>query len=187
MAGDSKTLGQQYKGLTVTLEGSPTGEAITTSKFSYNSLLMVEYIAEVKIGILDSEPRHYINKMEYNPDTTLNRITTAQNILSTGASQVSVQILSPLEAKIIVSLDGNFLSVNEGDWFYINTPSNNKRVNVIGTNPNNLQEIIVQNMGFISETSTPITENIVNITLEHSLTKDYSRRIWDLRTRYFYS
>jgi len=174
-----------HKGQKQVVEGSAVGEYYVISKFAYNCLQLVEYMGESKIGISDHVSRHYIQKCEYDCVGNLERILIATNKSTVDSDNIDLIPINDTQTKIILNT-GDFNESNIDDSVNLKTGTQE----LIGTiykkiSSNEIivghgEKIINQDLG-VSISKTDLT-----VTFKHDSTKDYTKRKWSNRERYFY-
>jgi len=71
------TYGKSHEGQQQIIEGSITGSVYNNLKLAYNATFQVQYIGESPFATLDSENKHFIQKIEYDSVLNATRILLA--------------------------------------------------------------------------------------------------------------
>jgi len=174
-----------HKGQKQVVEGSAVGEFYVVPKFAYNCYQQVEYMGEAKVSVSDHVSRHFIQKLEYDCVGNVERILIATNKSTVDSNNVDVTPIIDTQVKITLN-NGDFDEVNKGDALYLKTSLNN----IMGS----VYKIISSSQVIIEhsqETYTPelavdIDKKDLTVTFKNDKTKDYTKRKWSNRERYFY-
>jgi hypothetical protein len=137
------TYGKSHEGQQQIVEGSITGSVYNNLKLAYNATLQVEYIAESPFATLDSENRHFIQKIEYDSVLNATRI-----LLATSAFE------NPEIRDISISAP----YIVDGDTF----------VNLVA-NVGSFQELEPTDSGGTGINGAKLEEELTNITINTSL------------------
>ena len=178
-----------YKGAGVVVEGSNSGDHPFITKLAYNCSALVEYIGECKYGVLDVQPKHYIEKITYNCTLNPDRILISQNQINANATEVSITTDALYVYINLTSGNGDFLDVHTDDSIYLKTPT--QEINnhpVIKVSETQLQiRKDASLVSIVDEPNAVITVWDMLLTLKHKDTKDFDTRRWSARERYIYS
>ena len=157
--------GKEFKGQTLTLDGSRSGASIPITRLAYDSAFNLEYIGESGFGLAESDNKWYIEKLSYDSAFNLNSINVALNKRVLG--EVGVSIPSTIT---FTMPDGiSIFDLNVGDKL------NNSVITSISARD------------FTLSAALSVTDaNEIIVTLEHYTTKDFSKRAWTLRNFYIY-
>jgi hypothetical protein len=181
-----------YEGQPVTQEGSLCGDFPYITKMAYNSAMAVEYIGECKFGRADADRNHYIQKLEYDAALNVTRILIAQNLIYADATQATITVSS---SDVIVQLDpsginGDFEEVRTDDALFLTTPTQAiLNVPVIKIDKYTLRlrkSADAPNLATLVNEIAVINKIDCYCQLNHADAKPFSKRRWDLRTRYSY-
>lgn len=176
---------QQHKGQSFVLEGNMVGEQIANSKLSYDAMGNLEYIGVCKVGVIDSDTRHFISKLIFDAMGNLTRELFAINQRYTGATNVTVDLTNP-EAEIIL-IAGDVNEIQKGDKIYINTLLNPETWLTVQrkTSSNSVVINMIESAGLTAEVGAAVTPTDVRVELTDK-NKPFERRRWDLRALYIY-
>lgn len=178
---------KQHKGQLQVVEGSPTGEFHVIPKFAYDIYFNLEYLAEAKIGKSDHVNAHYIQKFVYDASCNMTRILIATNLTNCDCTDVSIDVINGITIKISTTT-GDFVEVNEGDSFNLTTPTQ-KIVGLVAKREDDTTVVVTlseEDLTLVDETDTSIAVTDLTVKLNHKNTKEYDKRRWDHRERYFY-
>jgi len=189
-----------YKGQKQIVEGSAIGDFHVIPKFSYNSLQLIEYIGEAKVGLPDTANAHYIQKFIYDAVGNLKRVMIAVNLATAGCTEVSVIPINSHNVRLIAH-NGDFTDAEhpkEGGGklkadkdltlIRLNTGTQQIEGRVIEINDEATEVVIRRNVDtptITTENNTIIEENKLILTL-NSTNKPYEKRRWVNRKRYIY-
>jgi hypothetical protein len=175
-----------YKGQAVAVEGSVTGDFFTDVKLDYQGGFNLIYLGECKTPTEDSYNRHFIQQFVYT-NNLLTSVPTASNKTTLGCTSFNMDIVNNKIISITLN-NGDFTEINIGDNFILV----NSNFNIIGTilkinSPTNAMVTVITDTSLLTPVSN-VTINATDLTchLEHSTTKDWTKRRWDHRTRYIY-
>ena len=157
--------GKEFKGQTLTIDGSRSGASVPITRLAYDSAFNLEYIGESGFGISESDNRWYIEKLAYD---------SAFNLISIDVS-LNRRLLG--EVGDTISEMDNIVSVGDILIFDINVGD---RLNASTITEINGSDITVSEPLGVTDASE------VTVTLEHYTTKDFSKRAWVLRNFYIY-
>jgi hypothetical protein len=176
-----------HKGQTQTFEGNQLGEPISNTKLAYDAAFNVEYIGECKVGVKDEERRHYIEKFEYDSSFNLSIIKVAQNTLIGNSTNISINTSFNSSHIRIILNNGDCSEINIGDNFSVVTNNQAIRGNIVKVISNTEFWLLKSdNTSAIEELDVTILPESILYHLQHDNTKDYTKRRWDIRTRYIY-
>lgn len=175
-----------HKGQKQVVEGSAVGEFYVVPKFAYNCLQQIEYIGEAKVGVEDHTNRHFIQKMIYDCVGNLLRIVTAIN--RANANSDNINLVPELEGVVRIQLNnGDFTEASEKDAIHLKTSTQELMGEIVKKNSDT--EVLVKVDGqtvYVLESNASINKNDLVITFKNENTKDYTKRKWTNRERYFY-
>lgn len=175
-----------HKGQKQVVEGSAVGDYHVIPKFAYNSLQQVEYMGEAKIGVPDHVNRHYIQRLDYDCVGNLERILIATNKSTADCDNVSFIPVNDTQSRVILNT-GDFVELFEKDAVFLKTGTQTLTGHVIRKISDT--EVIVEHGGgnsYTQQLNLPIDKKDLTITFKHDNTKDYAKRKWSHRERYFY-
>jgi hypothetical protein len=176
-----------HKGQTQVFEGNQLGEPISNTKLAYDSAFNVEYIGECKVGINDSERRHYIEKFEYDSSFNLTIVKISQNILKGNSTIISIDTTSNSSHIKVILTNGDCSEINIGDDVLIVTGSQAIKGNIVkNVGVSEFWFLKKDNANTIEELNITILPESILYYLQHETTKDYVKRRWDLKDRYIY-
>lgn len=179
--------GKEFKGQTLILEGSRSGESIPRFEASYNSTGNLEYAGESKFGSLTTDNKWYLEKLIYNSTGNLIRSITAINQIYTGSATVDIDTVTNAPFVTITFTGGDLDSLNVKDDVRLVTGSND--IQGIVTSFNRATGVFIVDTGGVAatpEVGVAIGATDCLITMKHPETKPFNRRIWDKRTQYVY-
>jgi len=186
------TIGKEYKGNQVVIEGSKTGEEVFVTKCAYNSLQNLEFIAEAKFGTKDSMPKWYLEKFDYDSCCNLTQILTATNQLYSNINEIIIDkdINNPNITIIFNDLHEDILSnLNEKDAINLTTLLNDNKIQGMILSIDRINSKIIVEVGnntIVNETVL-INDKDLIFTLNHPSTKPFNKRMWSLRKNYIYA
>lgn len=177
----------QYKGQGLTLEGNMAGETIANSKLSYNAMGNLQYVGVCKVGLIDSDTRHFLSELLYDGVGNLIREVFATNQRYTGATNITVDLTNP-EALITLTA-GDVNEIKKGDKLYIDTIANaGVWVTVERKESSNSVSIGITDSALLTaEVATVIGATDVKIELLNDSNKQFDKRRWDIRDLYIYA
>ena len=175
-----------HKGQKQVVEGSAVGEYYVIPKFAYNCFQQVEYYGEAKVLVEDHANRHFIQKFTYDCVGNIERILIATNKSNVNCDNLDFIPINNTQSKIILNT-GDFSEVQEKDAIFLKTGLQTMVGHVLKKNSDS--EIIVQHgsgNSYVQELGVIINKDDLTVTFKHDNTKDFAKRRWDHRERYFY-
>ena len=164
--------GKELKGQTLVVDGSRSGASIPATQLAYDSAFNVEYVGEAKFDVPNSDNKWYIERFFYDAAFNVIDIRPALNIINLPSftySDGDITLTGDLISEVL-------LIVNLNDRIELTDSTGAILTGAVNSISN---PIISTGLG----TFTPET---IRITLEGRNAKEFSKRVWNLRTSYVY-
>lgn len=178
---------KEYKGQAVVLEGSKSGESLPVFKMAYTSVGDIEYFGEAKYETSELKRKWFIEKVEYDVNYNVIARKTAINKIYSGAGTVTIDVDTndPL-ITLTINAEISQISVNDDIWLTIASESVDVS-GIITEISGNVMKVNVQGQtGIVNKTGIAVGATDCIFQLNHPDTKDFAKRVWNLRELYIY-
>jgi hypothetical protein len=201
------TYGKSHEGQQQIIEGSITGSVYNNLKLAYNATFQVEYVGESPFATLDSENKHFIQKIEYDSVLNATRILLATSSFENPEIRnITIGIPYVVDGNTFVNLianDGVFRELEPIDscGTGIDGERGEEKLTTITVNTTlglnqsfsgKITEIISnQEIVIKIDSGTPVTETTVStqgdiVTKSNGENSSLLNRSWNLREGYVY-
>jgi hypothetical protein len=152
------------------------------SKYSYGSNCMPEYAGEAEPGTSESANLWSIQRFDYDSNCNLVCTLRATNVITTKATEVTVDTASDAPSVRVEITGGNFDLAAIGDNLTINTTNNSWTASIISVLSST--EVLVNQNTAVDEAGTAIGQEDLTVEL---VGDGLSERRWDSRDCYIYA